>query len=63
MASACFTTLAGGSGSLTIAGLPGRMIWAFSSPMLSRSGPSHSMWSRSMLVMTAQSVSKALTLS
>ena len=61
MDSACATTLRGGRGSLTTAGLPGRMIWAFSSPMDSRSGPSHSVWSRSMLVSTAQSQSKAFT--
>jgi len=63
MACAWLTTLAGGKGSLTMAGLPGRMICAFSSPMASRSAPSHSVWSNAMLVMTAQSVSKALTAS
>ena len=61
MAAACATTLAGGSGSLTIAGLPGRMICAFSRPMASRSLPRYSMWSSAMLVITAQSVSKAFT--
>jgi hypothetical protein len=63
MALAWSITLCGGIGSLTMAGLPARRMPAFSKPMLSRSGPRYSMWSRSMLVMTAQSASMMLTAS
>ena len=63
MRAASSMTLRGGIGSLTMAGLPGRMMPAFSRPIDSRSVPRYSLWSMSMLVMTAQSPSKALTAS
>jgi hypothetical protein len=46
-----------------MAGRPVRMMPAFSRPMLSRSAPGNSMWSRSTLVMMAQSASMMLTAS
>ena len=60
---ACASTEAGGAGSPTTAGRPGRRIPAFSRPMASRSGPSHSLWSRPSCVITATSGSTTLTAS
>ena len=46
-----------------MAGLPARMMPAFSKPIFSRVSPSSAAWSMSMLVMRAQSVSMMLTAS